>query len=439
MTGRQRAVFRPIAAMFAAALLLSACGEEKKPEQQATEQPAAQEQTQAASTAAPAPAPEPAPAAEPASTSQPAAASTETQPAAAEQTAAAGQTPAPEPGSGGELNIYNWSDYIGENTIADFEKETGIKVRYDTYDGNETLEAKLVVGNTGYDIVFPSSSFFARQIKSGLYQKLDKSKLENWKNLDPFVLKNQSAYDPGNEYAVPYMWGTNGFTYNVEMIKQHMPDAPLDSLRMVFDPEVISKFKDCGVSFLDSPEDVFPLALAYMGKDPTSQNPDDITAAAEMVMKVRPYVKLFDSQQYLNSLPNGDICLAMTWSGDYAVAAARAEEAGLKVELAYTVPKEGSNIWFDAMLIPKDAPHVDNAHKFLNYMMRPEVIAACTNYTYYANGNLAAREFVNKDILDDTAIYPDEETQKRMFPSVVRDENLQRVITREWTRIKTGQ
>ena len=435
MAGRPRAVFRPIAAMLAAALLLGACGEEKKPEQQATEQPAAQEQPQAASGAAPAPAPA-ATETQAATTEQ---AATTAQATTTEQTAATEQSAAPAPGSGGELNIYNWTDYIGENTIADFEKETGIQVRYDTYDGNETLEAKLVVGNTGYDIVFPSSSFFARQIKSGLYQKLDKSKLDNWKNLDPFALKNQSAYDPGNEYAVPYMWGTNGFTYNVDMIKQRMPDAPLDSLRMVFDPEVVSKFKDCGVSFLDSPEDVFPLALAYMGKDPTSQNPDDITAAAEMVMKVRPYVKLFDSQQYLNSLPNGDICLAMTWSGDYAVAAARAEEAGLKVELAYTVPKEGSNIWFDAMLIPKDAPHADNAHKFLNYMMRPEVIAACTNYTYYANGNLAAKQFVNKEILEDTAIYPDEETQKRMFPSVVRDENLQRVITREWTRIKTGQ
>lgn len=339
----------------------------------------------------------------------------------------------------GELNIYNWSDYIGENTIANFEKEYNVKVRYDTYDGNETLEAKLVVGNTGYDIVFPSSSFFARQIKVGLYQKLDKSKLENWKNLDPFVLKGVAEHDPGNQYAVPYMWGTNGFTYNVDEINKLLPNAPLDSLHMIFDPEVVSKFKDCGVSFLDSPEDVYPLALAYMGKDPTSQNPDDITAATDMLMKVRPFVKLFDSQQYLNSLPNGDICIAMTWSGDYAVAAQRAEEAGLKINLAYTVPKEGSNIWFDAMLMPKDAPNVANAHLFLNYMMRPDVIADCTNYTYYANGNLASKKFVNKDILEDPAIYPDAETQKRMFPSVVRNEEMQRVITREWTRLKTGQ
>ena len=345
----------------------------------------------------------------------------------------------PDARAEGELNIYNWSDYIGENTIANFEKEYNVKVRYDTYDGNETLEAKLVVGNTGYDIVFPSSSFFARQIKSGIYMKLDRSKLTNWSNLDQWVLKNQAAYDPGNAYAVPYMWGTNGFTYNVDMIKERLPEAPVDSLRMMFDPEVVAKFQDCGVSWLDSPEDVFPLALAYMGKDPLSQNPDDIVAATDMLMKARPYIRLFDSQQYLNSLPNSDICMAMTWSGDYAVAATRAEEAGLKINLTYTVPKEGSNIWFDAMLIPKDAPHPDNALLFLNYMLRPDVIAECTNYTYYANGNQASRKLVLPEILEDPAIYPDAETQKRMFPSVVRDEAMQRVITREWTRLKTGQ
>lgn len=358
--------------------------------------------------------------------------------AASLATAAATWLPPPARADG-ELNIYNWTDYIGENTIANFEKEYNVKVRYDTYDGNETLEAKLVVGNTGYDIVFPSSSFFARQIKTGIYRKLDRSKLTNWSNLDQWVLQQQAGYDPGNAFAVPYMWGTNGFTYNVDMIEQRLPDAPVDSLRMVFDPEIVSKFQDCGVSFLDSPEDVYPLALAYMGKDPRSQNPDDIVAATDMLMKVRPYIQLFDSQQYLNALPNADRCLAMTWSGDYAVAAARAEEAGLKINLAYTVPKEGSNIWFDAMLIPKDAPNPDNAHLFLNYMLRPDVIAACTNYTYYANGNAASRKLILPEILDDPAIYPDAETQKRMFPSVVRDEAVQRVITREWTRLKTGQ
>lgn len=345
----------------------------------------------------------------------------------------------PDARADGELNIYNWSDYIGENTVANFEKEYNVKVRYDTYDGNETLEAKLVVGNTGYDIVFPSSSFFARQIKSGLYMKLDRSKLNNWSNLDQWVLKNQAAYDPGNVYAVPYMWGTNGFTYNVDMIKERLPDAPVDSLRMMFDPDVLAKLQDCGVTWLDSPEDVFPLALAYMGKDPTSQNPDDIVAATDMLMKARPFIRLFDSQQYLNSLPNKDVCMAMTWSGDYAVAAARAEEAGVQINLQYTVPKEGSNLWFDAMLIPKDAPNPDNAHLFLNYMMRPDVIAQCTDYIGYANGNEAAKKLISPDILNDQAIYPNAETQQRMFQSVVRDEATQRVITREWTRLKTGQ
>ena len=311
----------------------------------------------------------------------------------------------PDARAEGELNIYNWSDYIGENTVANFEKEYNVKVRYDTYDGNETLEAKLVVGATGYDIVFPSSSFFARQIKSGLYLKLDRSKLSNWSNLDQWVLKNQAAYDPGNVYAVPYMWGTNGFTYNVDMIKERMADAPVDSLRMMFDPDVLWKFQDCGVSWLDAP----------------------------------PFNRLIDSQQYLNSQPNKDVCMAMTWSGDYSVAAARAEEAGVEINLSYTVPKEGSNLWFDAMLIPKDAPHPDNALLFLNYMMRPDVIAACTDYIGYANGNEASKKLISPDILADQAIYPNEETQKRMFQSVVRDEAVQRVITREWTRLKTGQ
>ena len=339
-----------------------------------------------------------------------------------------------------ELNVYNWSDYIGETTIADFEKETGIKVQYDTYTGNEDLEAKLVTGGTGYDVVFPSSSFFARQIRIGLYQKLDKSLLPNLKNMDPSIMASLAKdADPGNEHAIPYMWGTNGFSYNVDMLKERMPDAPLDSLAIIFDPNILSKFADCGVTFLDSPEDVFPLALASMGTDPTSQKEEDIIAAAEMVMKVRPYIRNFDSQQYLTSLPNGENCISMSWSGDYATAATRAAEAGLKINLAYTIPKEGTNIWFDGMLIPADAPHPKNANLFLNYMMRPEVIAAATNYTYYANANMAAKEFVNQEILEDPAIYPNEEVMKRGFPSMIRTQELSRVITRQWTRVKTGQ
>lgn len=420
MSGFARAASWPLSAVFAAVLFLTACGEEKKAEEQAS-QPAATEQSQAEAPA-----------------QQGSDAKTEDVSPTTEQQAAV-ETPAPVPPPGGNLNVYNWSDYIGENTVANFAKEYNINVRYDTYDGNETLEAKLAVGNTGYDVVVPSSGFFARQIKSGFYLKLDKSKLPNWNNLDPFALQNQAAYDPGNEHAVPYMWGTNGFTYNVAMIKERVPDAPLNSLRMMFDPDVVAKFQDCGVSWLDSPEDVFPLALAYMGKDPTSQNPDDIVAATDMLLKARPFIRVFDSQQYLNELPTSNRCLAMTWSGDYSVAALRAEEAGVEIELAYTVPKEGSNLWFDAMLIPKDAPNVENAHLFLNYIMRPDVIADATNYIGYANGNLASKPLISPEILNDPAIYPDAETQKRMFPSVVREESVQRVITREWTRLKTGQ
>lgn len=336
------------------------------------------------------------------------------------------------------LNVYNWADYIGETTIADFEKEYGIKVNYDTFDGNETLDAKLLAGNTGYDVVFPSATFFARQIQAGIYQKLDKSKLPNWKNLDPDILEALAEYDPGNEYSVPYMWGTNGLAYNVDMIKQRVPDAPVDSLDMIFKPEIASKFADCGISYLDSPEDVVQLALSYLGKDPNTDNPEDLKAVEELIFKVRPYIKTFDSQNYLNALPNGEICIAMSWSGDYATASTRAEEAGLDVTLDYNVPKEGANIWFDGMLIPKDAPHPNNAHLFLDFLMRPEVIAEVTNFTYYANANQAANELVDPEITGDPRIYPTEEMQARLYGTRILSPEMLRARTRTWQRIKTG-
>lgn len=338
------------------------------------------------------------------------------------------------------LNVSNWTDYIDMNQVHAFEKEFGIKVNYDTYDGDETLEAKLMTGHAGYDVVVPSSNFFAKDIRAGLYQKLDKSLLPNLRNIDRWILELISKQaDPANQYAAPYNFGTNGFTYNVDMIKKRMKDAPVDSLKLIFDPEVVAKFADCGVSFLDSPEDVIPLALVYMGKDPTSQNPEDIKAAIDMLIKVRPYVRKFDSSGYLNDLPNGDLCVAMSWSGDYATATNRAQQAGLKINLDYTIPKEGTNIWFDAMMVPKDAPHPKNAMLFLNYMMRADVAAANTNFTYYATANMAALKYVNKDILDDFRIYPDAKVLANGYPNVVRDVDVQRVITREWTRFKTGQ
>lgn len=338
------------------------------------------------------------------------------------------------------VNVSNWSDYIDMENVKAFEKESGIKVNYDTYDGDETLEAKLLTGHTGYDVVFPSSNYFARGIRTGLYLKLDRAALSNFNNIDRWILDLLSKQaDPGNQYAAPYNYGTNGFTYNVDMVKKRLKDAPVDSLKLIFDPEVIAKFQDCGVSFLDSQEDVIPLALAYMGKDPTSQSEDDIKAAVDMLLKVRPYIKKFDSAGYLNDLPNGDLCIAMSWSGDYATATQRAVDAKIKIDLAYTIPKEGTNIWFDAMVVPKDAPHPKNALLFINYMMRPEVAAANTNFTYYATANMAAMRYVNKDILDDPAIYPDPKVMANGYPSVVRDVNIQRVMTREWTRFKTGQ
>jgi putrescine transport system substrate-binding protein len=340
----------------------------------------------------------------------------------------------------GDLNVSNWPDYIDMDNVKAFEKETGIQVHYDTYDGDEMLEAKLMAGHTGYDVVFPTSSFFAREIKAGAFQKLDKPMLSNFHNIDHWILDLLSRQaDPGNQYAAPYNFGTNGYTYNVDMIRKRMKDAPVDSLQLIFDPAVLAKFQDCGVSFLDSPEDVIPLALVYMGKDPTSQNPDDIKAAVDMLMKVRPYIRKFDSADYLNDLPNGDLCIAMSWSGDYATAASRAEEAHIKIHLAYTIPKEGTNIWFDGMLVPKDAPHFKNAMLFINYMMRPDVAGANTNYTNYATANMAAMQYVNKDILDNAAIYPDAKVLANGFPSTIRDNDVQRVITREWTRFKTGQ
>ena len=337
-------------------------------------------------------------------------------------------------------NVSNWTDYIDMAKVKEFEKEFGIKVNYDTYDGDEVLDAKLAAGHSGYDVVFPSSNFFAKQIKAGYYQKLDKAVLTNLHNIDRWILDLLSKQaDPGNQYAAPYNFGTNGFTYNGYRIGKRRKYAPVDSLKLIFDPDTLAKFKDCGVSFLDSPEDVIPLALAYMGKNPTSQNADDIKAAVDMLMQVRPYIRKFDSSGYLNDLPNGDLCIAMSWSGDYATASDRAAQAGVKINLAYTIPKEGTNIWFDAMMVPADAPHPKNAMLFINFMMRPEVAASNTNTTYYATANMAAMKYIDKDILDNPAIYPDAKVLANGYPNEVRDAELQRMITREWTRLKTGQ
>jgi putrescine transport system substrate-binding protein len=336
------------------------------------------------------------------------------------------------------VHIYNWADYIGKDTIAQFERRTGIEVVYDTYDSDETLEAKMMAGDSGYDVVSTSTDYFSRQIKAGIYQPLDRSRLTNWKNLDPHVLAIEAHADPGNRYAMPYLRHVNGFAYNVDMIRARMPDAPVDSLDMVFKPEIIRRFADCGVSFLDSAEDMLQLALNYLHLDPNSTRAEDYQRAEALLDAVRPYIKAFDSSEYMNGLANGEFCISMSWSADYATSAARARAAGVKVNLAFTIPKEGANLAFDALLIPVDAPHRDNALRFLNFMLEPQVIAAITNYIHYGNDNLAANPYVDPQILNDPAIYPTPAVETRLYEAAEVAPALERLRTRTWTRIKTS-
>jgi putrescine transport system substrate-binding protein len=342
--------------------------------------------------------------------------------------------PAEEP----VLQVYNWSDYIGFDTVARFERATGIQVVYDLYDSNQTLEAKLLVGDSGYDIVSTSMAYYARQIRSGLYEPLDKAQLPHWKNLDPYVLAVQAQADPGNRYAAPYLHAMNGFVYNVPLIRARMADAPVDSLDMLFKPQVVAKFADCGVSFLDSPDDVLQLALRYLHLDPNSRRVEDLQAAERLVMSVRRYIRLFDSNDYVYQLASNELCLAMAWSSDYSVAVMRSRAAGLDLHLAFTLPREGSNITYNALLIPAGAPHPRAAHRFINFILDPHVIADITNDIHYGNDNLSARPFVKPEILADPAIYPPPEVRARLYLPKEFDAKYQRLQTRAWTRIKSG-
>src|SRR5271170_6782898 len=293
------------------------------------------------------------------------------------------------------LFIYNWTDFIGRNTIAEFEKQTGIKVTYDVYDSEETMDARLLAGSSGYDVVIASTEYFGREIKAGVYIPLDRSKLPNWKNLDPRILAIQTAHDPGNEHSVPYMHAINGFAYNADMIKARMPNAPVDSLDMLFKPEVVSKFADCGVTFLDSAADTLMLALQYLGLDPNTTKPEDYKAAEQLLLKVRPYVRSFDSSEYLNALANKEICIAMSWSSDYALSRSRAHAVGVNVNLAFTVPKEGANQNFSSLLIPEGATHPQAAYQFINFILRPDIVAEITNEIFYGNDNIASRSLIS--------------------------------------------
>jgi putrescine transport system substrate-binding protein len=337
------------------------------------------------------------------------------------------------------VNVYNWSDYIDDSILADFTKETGIKVVYDTFDSNEILETKLLAGGTGYDVVVPTASFLQRQIAAGVFQKLDKSKLPNLKNMWDVINERIQKYDPGNQYAVDYMWGTTGLGYNVDKMKEILGSDERPNWDILFKPEIAAKFKDCGVHVLDSASDVLPSTLAYLGLDPDSKNPDDLAKGADLLMAVRPSIRKFHSSEYINALAAGDICLALGYSGDILQAKDRAEKANAGVKVDYAIPSQGAQMWFDVMAIPADAPHVAEAHEFINYIMRPEVAAKASNFVSYANGNKASQEFIDKSILDNPAVYPDEATLKKLFTVTPYDTKTQRTVTRLWTKVVTGQ
>jgi putrescine transport system substrate-binding protein len=338
------------------------------------------------------------------------------------------------------LNVYNWSDYIAEDTIAKFEAQTGIKVTYDVYDSNEVLEAKLLAGKSGYDIVVPSATpFMARQIKAGIYKKLDKAKLKNWSNLDKQILERVAAADPGNEHGVPYLWGTTGLGYNVEKVKAALGDAaPADSLKLILDPENAKKLAPCGISLLDTAQEVFPAVLAYLGRPPLSREAKDIEAAADALTKVRPFIRKFHSSQYINDLANGDLCVAFGFSGDVIQARNRAREAGSPIDIAYSIPREGAMLWVDMLGIPADAPHPENALLFIDYILRPEVIAAVTDTVGYPNANSLAIDMVDEDLRSDPSVYPPDEVRAKLFFDRPAEGNFERLRTRAWTRVKSG-
>jgi putrescine transport system substrate-binding protein len=337
------------------------------------------------------------------------------------------------------VNFYNWSDYIDPAILDSFTAETGIKVRYDTFDSNDTLEAKLLAGKSGYDVVVPSGYFLARQIAAGIFRKLDKSKLPNLVNAWPEIAARLASYDPGNQYAVNYMWGTTGIGYNVDAIRALLGEgAAIDSWDEIFDPAKIGRFKDCGIHFLDSSDDIMPAALHYLHLDPNSSAPDDLQRAADLLLSIRRYVRKFHSSEYLNALASGEICLAVGFSGDIIQARRRAAQARAGVVVAYAIPKEGAQLWFDNLAIPSDAPDAGEAHALIDYLLRPEVAAANSNFVAYANGNLPSQKYVNKTILDDRNVYPDATTTSKLYTIMAHDQKTQRLINRMWTRIKTG-
>jgi putrescine transport system substrate-binding protein len=338
------------------------------------------------------------------------------------------------------VNFYNWSNYMAPGVLEDFTRETGIKVVYDTFDANETLETRLLAGKSGYDVVVPTAYFLQRQITANVFQKLDKSKLPNLANAWPVVTKRLAVYDPGNIYGANYMWGTTGIGYNVKAVQKILgADARIDSWDVVFKPENLAKFRDCGIHMLDSADDIFPAALSYLGLDPNSTKQADLEKAADLVIKIRPYVRKFHSSEYLSALATGEICFVVGWSGDIMQARSRAAEARNDFEIGYAIPKEGAQMFFDNLAIAADAKNVAEAYELINYLYRPEVAAKNSDYLSYANGNLASQKLVDPKILNDKNIYPDDATLAKLFVITARDPATQRVINRLWTRVKTGR
>lgn len=338
-----------------------------------------------------------------------------------------------------QLNIYNWSDYIAPGAVKQFEEETGIKVNYDVYASNEALEAKLMAGRSGYDLVVPSNSFLERQIVAGIYQPIDKSKLSNYGNLDPAILKSLATNDPGNKYAVPYMWGTIGLGYNVDMIKKRLGVSSIDSLDVILDPKIVSKLQDCGVAVLDSPAEIMSIVNNYRGIDPNSQDKEELKKSSAVLAAARPYYKYFDSSRYISDLANGEICLVLGYNGDVLQAKTRAVEAGQGVKIAFTVPKEGTLAFLDTMAIPKDAQNPSAALKFINFILDGKNSAELSNYVFYAAPNTAAIPFLDPEVKNDKAIYPPESVKNKLFVQKTNDARFDRLLTRAWTNIKTGR
>lgn len=340
----------------------------------------------------------------------------------------------------GVVNVYNWSDYIDPAVLEAFTAETGIRVVYDTYDTNEIVETRLLAGRSGYDIVVPTGPYIERLIRAGVLAELDKDRLSNLGNVWPEIAERTAIYDPGNAHSVIYMWGTTGIGVNVDMVRARLgEDAPLDTWSLVFDPQIAAQLSDCGIYIVDAPDDMFPTALNYLGLPHDSRDPGEIEQAAELLSQMSRHVRRFHASEYINAIANGDICVAVGYSGDILQARDRAEEAGSGIEIAYFVPREGAVMWFDSFAIPADAPNPENAHAFIDFMLRPDIAAANVNFVAYASGVLPAKPMIDEAILNDPGIYPDDETMGRLLITTAYDERTQRLINRAWTRIQTGR